>query len=74
MISPDGKSATYKDDVVELLQALPDDASLKINLADQASSSHEATFHLGGWGAVGQKISTACRWSLTADQGLSQRK
>jgi hypothetical protein len=73
ILSPDGKSATYKDDVIGLLQALPDGASLKINLTDQASSTHEATFHLDGWSAVGRKIGTACRWSPIADQ-RSQRR
>jgi hypothetical protein len=74
VLSPDRKSATYKDNVVGLLQALPDGARFKINIADQTSPSHEATFRLDSWDAVRRKIGRACQWSLTADQGLPQRR
>jgi hypothetical protein len=74
ILSPDGKSATYKDDVVALLQTLSDGARLKINIADQANPSHEATFRLDSLDAVRRRIAKACQWSLTADRGLPQRR
>ena len=66
ILSSDGKTATYKEDPVGLLQSLPDDARLKINVADRSSSSHEAMFHLDGWDAVRKKIGTACKWTRVA--------
>ena len=67
ILSSDGKTATYKDDPVELLQSIPDGARFKINIPDRSSSSHEATFDLDGWDAVRKKIGTACKWRPTAD-------
>ena len=67
ILSSDGKTATYKDDPVELLQSIPDGARFKINIPDRSSSSHEATFRLDGWDAVRKKIGTACKWRPTAD-------
>jgi hypothetical protein len=67
ILSWDGKTATYKDDPVGLLQSLPDGARFKINIPDRSSSSHEATFRLDGWDAVRKKIGTACKWRPTAD-------
>jgi hypothetical protein len=67
ILSSDGKTATYKDDPVGLLQSLPDGARFKINIPDRSSSSHEATFRLDGWDAVRKKIGTACKWRPTAD-------
>jgi hypothetical protein len=68
ILSSDGKTATYKDDPVWLLQSLPDGARLKINVADRASSSHEATFQIDGWDVVRNKIGTACKWARTTDK------
>jgi Type VI secretion system VasI, EvfG, VC_A0118 len=73
-LSPDGKNATSKDDVIGLLLALPDGARLKINMSNQTSSPQEATFGLNGWDAVRKKIAKACRWSLTAEQASPQRR
>jgi hypothetical protein len=67
ILSSDGKTATYKDDPVGLLQSLPDGARFKINIPDRSSSSHEATFRLDGWDAVRKKIGAACKWRPTAD-------
>jgi hypothetical protein len=67
ILSSDGKTATYKDDPVELLQSIPDGARFKIKVPDRSSSSHEATFDLDGWDAVRKKIGTACKWRPTAD-------
>ncbi len=74
MLSADGKSATYRDDVIGLLQALPDGARLKISIADQAAPSHEATFRLDSLDAVRLRIGKACQWPVTADGGLPRRR
>jgi hypothetical protein len=74
MLSTDGKSATNKDDVVGLLQALPDGARFTINIADQTGPSHQATFRLDSWDAVRSKIGKACQWSVTADRGSPRRR
>ena len=74
ILSSDGKTATYKDDPVSFLQSLPDAARLKINVADRASSSHEATFQTDGWDVVRNKIATACKWPRTTDKTLSGRR
>ena len=74
ILSLDGKTATYKDDPVSFLQSLPDAARLKINVADRASSSHEATFQTDGWDAVRNKIATACKWARTTDKTSSGRR
>jgi hypothetical protein len=74
ILSSDGKTATYKDDPVGLLQSLPDGARLKINVADRASSPHEATFQLDGFDAIRKKISTACKWTRAADKTSSGKR
>jgi hypothetical protein len=71
ILSSDGKTATYKDDPVSFLQSLPDGARLKINVADRASSSHEAMFQIDGWDVVRNKIGTACKWARTTDKTSS---
>lgn len=73
-LSSDGKTATYKDDPVGLLQSLPDGARLKINVADRASSLHEGTFQLDGFDAIRKKISTACKWTRAADKTSSGKR
>jgi hypothetical protein len=74
ILSSDGKTATYKDDPVSILQSLPDGARLKINVADRASSSHEATFQIDGWNLVRNKIGTACKWARTTDKTSSGKR
>ncbi len=74
LLSPDGKTATYKDNPVSFLQSLPDGARLKINVADRASSSHEATFQIDGWDVVRNKIGTACKWARTTDKTSSGKR
>jgi hypothetical protein len=71
ILSSDGKTVTYKDDPVSFLQSLPDGARLKINVADRASPSHEATFQIDGWDVVRNKIGTACKWARTSDKTSS---
>ena len=72
ILSSDGKTATYKDDPVGLLQSLPDGARLKINVA--ASSSHEAAFQIDGWDVVRNKIGTACKWARISDKTSSGKR
>jgi hypothetical protein len=74
ILSSDGKTATYKDDPVSFLQSLPDGARLKINVADRASSSHEAMFQIDGWDVVRNKIGTACKWARTTDKTSSGKR
>jgi hypothetical protein len=74
ILSSDGKTATYKDDPVSLLQSLPGGARLKINVADRTSSSHEATFQIDGWDVVRNKIGTACKWARTTDKTSSGKR
>ena len=74
ILSSDGKTASYKDDPVSFLQSLPDAARLKINVADRASSSHEATFQTDGWDVVRNKIGTACKWARRTDKTSSGKR
>ena len=74
VLSSDGKTAAYKDDPVSFLQSLPDGARLKINVADRASSSHEARFQIDGWDVVRNKIGTACKWARTTDKTSSGKR
>ena len=68
-VSADGKTASYKDDAVELLRSLPEGARLKISVfARQEGPGQEATFQLTGWDGVRKKIGLACRWPPTADK------
>jgi len=74
VLSSDGKTAAYKDDPVSFLRSLPDGARLKINVADRASSSHEAMFQIDGWDVVRNKIGTACKWARTTDKTSSGKR
>ena len=67
-VSADGRTAIYKDDPVALLQSLPEDARLKINVLDEPAASHEATFQLAGLDAVREKIAAACKWTPPANK------
>ena len=67
-VSADGRTAIYKDDPVALLQSLPEDALLKINVLDEPGASHEATFQLAGLDAVREKIAAACKWTPPANK------
>jgi Type VI secretion system VasI, EvfG, VC_A0118 len=72
-VSADGKTASYKDDAVGLLQSLPEGARLKINVLDRASPGHEATFQLAGLDSVRKKFAVPCKWATAADK-ISSRK
>jgi len=70
--SADGKSASYKDDAVDFLRSLPEGARLKITVLD--GSSPGATFQLGGFDAVREKIATACKWAPIASKQSSGKR
>ncbi len=68
-VSADGKTASYKDDAVELLRSLPEGARLKIGLfVRKEDPGREATFQLTGLDGVRKKIGLACKWPPTADK------
>jgi hypothetical protein len=69
--SADGKAATYKDDVVELLRSLPEGARLKINVFDGQGAAHNATFQLTGLDAIRKKIEASCKGAPTANKTSS---
>lgn len=61
-LSADARTATYREDAVELLRSLPDGGLLSISLPDGDNLRREATFLLTGWTAVRQKIEKLCNW------------
>jgi hypothetical protein len=67
-VSADGKTASYKDDAVELLRSLPEGARLKISVFDRQGPAQEATFQLTGLDSVRKRIGLACKWPPTADK------
>jgi len=68
-VSSDGKTASYKDDAVELLRSLPEGARLKISVfVRRDGPGQEATFQLTGLDGVRKKIGLACKWPPTADK------
>ena len=73
-VSADGATASYKDDAVELLRSLPEDARLKISVFDGRGPGQEATFQLTGLDSVRKKIGLACRWPPTVDEMSSGRR
>ena len=73
-VSADGKTASYKDDAVGLLQSLPEGARLKINVLDRASPGHEATFQLAGLDSVRKKFAVPCKWATAADKISSGKR
>ena len=72
-VSPDGKTAIYRDDAVGLLQSLPDGARLKISVLDEPGPIHDATFQLTGLDAVREKIAVACKWPPAANKVSSEK-
>jgi hypothetical protein len=61
-LSTDAKTATYKEDAVELLRSLPEGGLLSISIPDGDNPRREATFLLTGWTAIRQKIERLCKW------------
>jgi hypothetical protein len=74
MLSADGKTATYRNDPVELLRSVPEGATMKIAVTDKSNLRHETTFELTGLSGVRQKVGTSCNWaSLNAKTSSSRR-
>jgi hypothetical protein len=71
--SGEGKTASYRDDAVTLLQSFSDGAQLKVMVADGSGRASEATFQLAGWSAIRDKIATACMWTSTAAKSPPRR-
>jgi hypothetical protein len=63
MLSTDRKTATYKDDSVELLRSIPDNATLKIAVTDKGNVRLAATFEPAGLAGLRETIGAACKWS-----------
>ena len=61
-LSADARTATYREDAVELLRSLPEGGLLSISLPDGDNLRREATFLLSGWTAIRQKIEKLCKW------------
>jgi hypothetical protein len=73
-LSVDGKTASYKDDAVDLLRSLPEGGRLKINVLDGPDPGHDATFQLGGLDAVRKKIAVACKWTPATDKAAAGKR
>ena len=71
--SAEGKTANYREDAVALLQSFSDGGQLKIMVPDGSGRASVATFQLAGWGAVRDKIATACMWTSTAAKSPQRR-
>jgi hypothetical protein len=74
ILSSDGKTATYKNDPVELLRSIPEGATLKVAVADKANVRREAIFELAGLSGVRQKVGTACKWAPATAKTSSEKR
>jgi hypothetical protein len=73
MLSADGMTATYKSAPIELLESIPEGATLKVAVVERATVRHEATFRLTGLSDIRQKVGAACKWAQPA-AATSSRK
>jgi len=73
MLSADGKTATYKNDSVELLRSIPDNATLKIAVTDKGNVRLAATFEPAGLAGIRQKVGAACKWSPATAQTSAEK-
>jgi hypothetical protein len=71
--SAEGRTASYREDAVALLQSFSDGGQLKIVVSDGSGQASEATFQLAGWNAIRDKIATACMWTSTAAKSPQRR-
>jgi hypothetical protein len=71
--SAEGRTASYREDAVALLQSFSDGGQLKIMVPDGSAGASEATFQLAGWNAIRDKIATACMWTSTATKSSQRR-
>jgi hypothetical protein len=69
--SADGKIATFKDDPMSLLHALPDGSTLWIWTGDRARQS--SAFRLVGLDGIRRKVATACDWAPQRAQTSSRK-
>ncbi len=74
MLSPDGKTASYKYDPVELLRSMPEGATLKVAVADKGNVRREATFELAGLSGIRQKVGAACKWAPATAKTSSDKR
>jgi hypothetical protein len=73
MLSADRKTATYKNDSLELLRSIPDNATLKIAVTNKGNVRLAATFEPAGLAGLRQKVGAACKWSPTTATTPSKR-
>jgi hypothetical protein len=71
--SAEGRTMSYREDAVALLQSFSDGGQLKIMVPDGSGRAGEATFQLAGWNAIRDKIATACMWTSTAAKSPQRR-
>ena len=71
--SAEGRTASYREDAVALLQSFSDGGQLKIMVPDGSGRTSEATFQLAGWSTVRDRIATACMWTSTAAKSPQRR-
>jgi hypothetical protein len=71
-LSADAKTATYKEDAIELLRSLPEGGLLSISIPDGDNRRREATFLLTGWTAIRQKIEKLCKWPPAGTAGYGK--
>jgi len=74
ILSADGKTATYRNDSVELLRSLPDGGAMKIAVTDKGGVRHESIFHLTGLSRVRESVGTACKFPPTTAKSSSDRR
>jgi hypothetical protein len=74
ILSPDGKTATYKNDPAELLRSIPEGATLKVAVVDKENVRREAAFELVGLSAIRQKVGTACKWGSATAKTSSEKR
>lgn len=74
VLSADGKTATYKNDPVDLLRSIPEGATLKIAVTDMGNIRREATFTLRGLSGIRKEVGTTCKWlPVTANTSSDKR-
>ena len=71
VLSADGRTAIYKGDPVELLQSIPEDATLKLTVTDKQHVHRQAIFRLVGLSTIRQKVAAACKWMPVTARTLS---
>jgi hypothetical protein len=57
-----GAGAAFRDDVVRLLQLLPEEGEIVVRLSPRTGAALEGHFSLGGLRSVREKLATACKW------------